>query len=471
MKVILGLLTTVVVTFNVTAASLTFTKVADTGTTIPGGTGNFTAFGNATAVHDGHVVFQARGDNSQSGIYHWANSTLSKVADKNDSVPNGTGTFSFLSFFAFSVLDGRVLFQGAGTGGENGLYAWNGGTLTKLVDHTDAIPAGFGNYTSFRLPFQAGDSVAFIGYGPNSHVGAYVLSNSVITTIADSTTSFPGGTGTFGFSSEVPIEGDTVAFWAFESSDSSRNGIFVQHNGTLTKIAQTGDTAFGTGQTFSNLQSPPVPTGGKIVFQGRLADSTLATFRSNLDGTGMEKLLDVNVAIPSGIGNFSSFGGFVAEGSKLVFVGNGSGSPGTGIYEQENGTSTKVIDLTDMLDGQSFLASSQSLKITSRSLQAGDLAFIAAFDGGAAGIYTTAIGGGGQMASPTFSASSATFSPTSGFSVQFTGEVGQAYQIQYTGALGNAWQTLIDFTYSAPMTVTDATAASEAARLYRVVTQ
>lgn len=460
-------------TINVTAAA-TFGTVADTSTAIPGGTGNFTGFGNATAIDNGHVVFQARGDSGQQGIYHWAGGTLSRVADKTVNVPNGTGSYSFLSFFAYSVSGGRVVFQGAGTDGENGLYAWNGGTLTKLVDHTDAIPgSGLGNYTSFRLPFQAGDSVAFIGYGSSGYAGAFTWSNSVITKIVDSNTPFPGGTGGFGFSSEVQLNGDRAAFWAYDSSDSSRNGIFVYRNGTITPIARTGDTAPGSTQTFSNLQSPPALNGDKIMYLGLLADSTFALFESSLDGVTQNRILDVTTAIPDGTGNFSGFGAMAAEGSTLVFSGFGNGTPVAGLYKRSGGTNTKVIDLSDNLNGTAFSQTSQALKISSRSIHNGELAFIAWLEGGASGVYTTLVGSGGGTtpAAPTLTTSSVTFSANTGFSFQFNGTAGSSYRIEYaTGLPASQWTHLTNFTYTAPLTVLDSSGTG-GIRFYRAVAE
>ena len=51
----------------VVSSGFTFTKIADTSTTVPGGAGTFTSFGGAL-VYGNEVVFVGTGTNGEQGI-------------------------------------------------------------------------------------------------------------------------------------------------------------------------------------------------------------------------------------------------------------------------------------------------------------------------------------------------------------------------------------------------------------------
>jgi len=59
-------------------------KIADTATAIPGGTGNFTGFGNVS-ISATDVAFLGLGANGQQGIYDLTGGSLVKVVGLADS--------------------------------------------------------------------------------------------------------------------------------------------------------------------------------------------------------------------------------------------------------------------------------------------------------------------------------------------------------------------------------------------------
>ena len=471
--------------FSELRAQPTFRRVANSTTPIPAGTGEFTSFGNTASIHNGNVVFRGGGEDGQQGIYFWQNGVITRIADASTQVPNGSGTFAFLSFFAYTVRDGNILFHGAGTNGENGLYQWKNQNLSKWIDHTDLVPGNGGNFTSFRLPFQTQDTVSFIGYGENDHSGVYTKTESGISKIVDSNDPYPGGTGTLGFSSEAPMEDDTIAFWAFDRGQAGMNGIFVFAEGKITKLAEVGSTAPGTGQTFSSLNSPPAIDDGKVYFTGRLEDASNAIFRSSVDGSNLELVHGQNVSIPGGTGNFTDYGSFSASDGILRFSGNGNSNPIAGLYKNSGGSVSKLVDLNDLLDERPLQQSQSALRITPQSVHNNELAFVASFEDGTQGVYTTSTGSTSPtppieppIAPPTavpppilaeLDSSTITISPSGEFSIQFTGVTGTTYQFQYVENLNSKnWTQLIEFIYSIPVALNDPGAANSPFRFYRI---
>jgi hypothetical protein len=134
--------------------------VADTTTPIPGGTGTFGFFGASIGrfgVEDGRVAFEA-GDNvtAQQGIYLFDGSSLSRVADKNTAIPNGSG--KFLTFANPDMRNGEIVFAATGAGGQSGIYLADGPNLTVIAD-THTLTPGGGNFTALASPSISGSAV------------------------------------------------------------------------------------------------------------------------------------------------------------------------------------------------------------------------------------------------------------------------------------------------------------------------
>src|SRR5262245_32422177 len=82
------------------APAQTFTKIVDTLTPIPGGSGTFIAFAsngvspNQVAANGGNVIFPGAGSGGQQGFYSSTSQGLTRIVDTSTSIPNGTGTFT-----------------------------------------------------------------------------------------------------------------------------------------------------------------------------------------------------------------------------------------------------------------------------------------------------------------------------------------------------------------------------------------
>ena len=80
---------------RVTGTSAPIAAVASGTTTIPGGTGTFSGFGNHPAISAGNLAFFGAGSGGQQGVYraHPEGPPI-KVADLNTAIPGGTGNFT-----------------------------------------------------------------------------------------------------------------------------------------------------------------------------------------------------------------------------------------------------------------------------------------------------------------------------------------------------------------------------------------
>ncbi len=72
--------------------------------------------------------------------------SAAKVVDLQTPIPGGTGDFTF--FFAGDIVGNTVPFNGQGVG-QQGIYLFNGSSLTVLANLITPIPGGLGNFTAF----------------------------------------------------------------------------------------------------------------------------------------------------------------------------------------------------------------------------------------------------------------------------------------------------------------------------------
>jgi hypothetical protein len=174
--------------------AMTFQKIADTSTPIPGGSGTFTRF-DAPAALNVHGYFLAYGSNGQAGIYAAHESAqLSLVADRNTPVPGGSGNFEQ---FGHPTPGGAFTASG---GGRVGVYRRAVSTpgvpiagVVRVADDTTAAPGG-GTFTQFGLPSSdwISSPVTFRAV-TTTGIGAYhAPRNGPITTVAKVGDSAPG---------------------------------------------------------------------------------------------------------------------------------------------------------------------------------------------------------------------------------------------------------------------------------------
>jgi hypothetical protein len=105
--------------------------IVDTDTGVPGGTGTFVSL-STPSLDAGDVAFWALDDNSGEGIYTDAGGTLRVVANESTPIPGGTGDFT--QFGEPSIDGGSIVFGGVGSGTQRGIYLDSGGGLERVID-------------------------------------------------------------------------------------------------------------------------------------------------------------------------------------------------------------------------------------------------------------------------------------------------------------------------------------------------
>ncbi len=297
--------------------------VADLNTAIPGGTGTFGSF-FFPVLSDGNVAFRGEGS-GQEGEYLFAGGGLSRIADLGTPIPNGTGNFTNFALPPhLAVNGGSVAFFALGNLGQQGIYLFNGSTLGRVADLTTPIPGGSGNFTGFggATVLMDGTHIAFLGFGSSGQQGLYLFDGSTISRIVDANTAIPGGTGNFTNFISPELSGGTIAFIGDGTSD--QRGIYLFDGNTLSRVAARGTmTPSGTGSLTDFLGM--TLSQGRVAFyaQGPSSQQGIYLF----DGTSISTVADLSAAIPNGTGKFSSFGFTPAlDGQNLVFTGFGASS-------------------------------------------------------------------------------------------------------------------------------------------------
>ena len=293
-------------------ANGTLQIVASQGVAAPGTTAQFSSFNPAIINDLGDVAFYATlqgGDinlfNSQ-GIWLGRQNNINLIARSSDPAPGLGSSATFFSFDSNSTVNndqGQVAFeaQALGTGinpnQNHGIWVGAPGNVHLVaMEGTPAVSTGasfigIGNPVLNSLGDVAFKSTLGPGLDSSQNVGVFDTSGGSVKLVARAGFIAPGtSSGTLfqnQFSNPVMNDSGNVAFLTDTTHVTYEltpdNGIWVFRNGSLQKVAMTGDTAPGTSQQFHLAFGAPV-----INAQGRVA------FTANLSGPN-----------PSGTDNFS----------------------------------------------------------------------------------------------------------------------------------------------------------------------
>ena len=270
----------------VSADAVTFERIADTSTAVPGGGAAFTGFGRPS-LSAGNVAFRGS-DAGTLGVYADRGAGLERIVAEGDAVPGG-GTFG--KFFSSVVADGSDVYFSTGvTGvpfsGSNFVYRETGGAVSQYADGSVTVP-GLG---SVRVAFNR--------------------------SARDGTVGIAGSAGP-----ATPV-------------------VYTTDGTTIQPLAINGDAVPGSGgtQTFGNFGTPFVDDSG-FVFRAT-SDGSLGSGVTGLytdTGTGLREVANTLTAIPGGsLGSFAVLTDSVVDAGRVVFRGeNGSGY--TGLFEDDAG--------------------------------------------------------------------------------------------------------------------------------------
>jgi hypothetical protein len=280
--------------------------VADRNTAVTNGTGNFVSF-SSVSVSGSTAAFYGRGSGTQRGIYAGAagGGGLVRVADTGTAVPNGTGNFTDFQDFSIATSGPTVVFGGRGTSGQQGVYAGPtaGGPLTIVANTSSAIPSGTGNFSTFVDMSVSGSEVAFYGTGSSNQRGVYAgtTGGGPLTRVADRNTAIPNGSGTFLFAFQPSVSGSAVAFMGVGGTGSgaqfSQEGIYVgsTSGGPVSVVADFSTPIPGGIGTFTSLfQNGPAGlslSGSTVAFRGLGSNGQDGIYMGSIEGGPLVKVI------------------------------------------------------------------------------------------------------------------------------------------------------------------------------------
>ncbi len=341
------------------AASLkvSFTKIADSNTVVPGAPSSFYRLGQFfdPSIDDGTVVFRAVANVATfSGIYISEDGSLDVLADKSTPIPGGGGTGKFTSLDIPSLSGSTVAFRGSSfrsaSSSQAGNYTIEGDLISVVADKNTVAPGGILPFNGFfgRASIEGG-TVAFNGFTTGGVVGIYRRTNGLLDLVADSTTPIPGGTGNFK-SLDGYATGDEgkVAFIGTVTNrfrEVEQQGVYASVENSLSVIADLNTPIPEGSGNFAKFDGTPSLDSDAVTFRGWDSDEsghlTHVGLYKSLNGS-LSMIVDRNTPIPGGTNTFTSFRDFSTDDGSVVFRGNGA-DLNTGIFTDFGGALETVI--------------------------------------------------------------------------------------------------------------------------------
>jgi hypothetical protein len=371
-----------------------FSKIADLGTPIPDGTGNFTSLGQPE-VNQADIVFGGVGNGSQAGIYRYdpATGALSTVVNTNTVLP-GSASLNF-GIPALAVYGPDISFIAFTTTGGNGLYTTRGG-VRKVADSSN-VPNDFPPTAPISMDAQGFAftdsyvtqpfSLSFAGFATATDAGVVSLSIPVLPVLHYITRN-----GFVRFSSNQKFNGTTGSY----TLTAPGVGIFSDGGG-IPSLQQRGLLLPGqtAGFVFANVSAGDkgplfsVDDQGNGVFRAQAVDEALNPLFSGLYvqrvGGQMQPVVDSNTIIPTfdGTTKFGAYKNVAIDGSVIAFIGGPASGP-EGIFAASDGSLAEVVSVGDTLDGKTITGLTFS---SDRPLSGSDLVFTATFGDGSSGLF------------------------------------------------------------------------------------
>ncbi len=340
----------------------TFAKIADTQTAVPGGTGTFALFADSRAIEGGKVAFVGFDSGSGSGIYGYQAGALSVLVDTQTVVPGTANTFS--TFFDVSIGGAFIAFTGGWPGpgggcsfaGSEGLFGlrFSGGPVRAVATSLSTSKNCF-----HGLDF-AGNAIAVAG-GVNSvdvihnHSESVMVARNInsLNVFLDTTTPSPSG-GTFvGFDQDLAIEGNGILFTEIiPNTFGAVAGIYVLRNDGLgPRLVADQATQIPGSAGLFKNFAGADWDGTEVAFVGRNSGNASALYAGTMP-SDLRVVVDNSTPVPGEVVNFGGLSNPIAsEGGVIVFSGFWSGSR-TGLFTEEAGVVSALLKKDDLLDGR-----------------------------------------------------------------------------------------------------------------------
>ncbi|MHC4697118.1 MAG: DUF11 domain-containing protein, partial [Planctomycetota bacterium] len=338
-----------------------FQLIADSDTPVPDGTGTFETI-DAPVVSDSAVAFSATGI-AQEGVYRWIEGTLVTVADLETSIPGGHGSFSLLSLFDVTPsIDGLgVAFQGFGPGPspnpynpiQEGIFYVDECGLNVAVDQNDPNPTdpSYG-FFGFLTPRLRDGRIAFWGSGSDPS-GVFLWNGAGIQTIADGNTAIPEGSGNFTSLLPPGYDGVNVAFWGgggeIVGGHRERPGVYVFNGSSLIKAADKNTQIPSGSGDFTSFGLRPVVDDGEVVFTGS-GGTVLGVYLYNTSTGVLSSIVDNSTRIPGTATEFWNFMEVSISDGRVAFFGRDMSGMTQGLFLWENGVVRPVFYAGQAID-------------------------------------------------------------------------------------------------------------------------
>ncbi len=352
----------------------TFQKLADTNTTMPGGSQKFTKLEYHPAYDGTNVVFMGGGD-SNHGVYRFNAGGLSRVLDQTVTIANSAGsptTVGFLDGNHGPVADsGRLVF--AAIVDSYAVCSDVSGSLKVELDNSQrfAAPYAQGVFTSVLAPSLSSGHIVFTGtaaadedndgLGDTFYAGIYRAPHQLI---VDHETVIPQSGGktfaydAFSFEDSIPVvEGSQVVFWGTDNrGEPTFQGIYLADLNTpnsLVRVVDTNTAIPGGHGLFASFSKFPDVDGNRVLFRGYGSNGYGGLFLAT--GGTITKIADTNTTIPGRTEHFQ----FSSNIDQSFALSNGwavfaDGNPnGRGLYTNYGGSLKTILETGDPLNGGS----------------------------------------------------------------------------------------------------------------------
>lgn len=365
--------------------NITFSKIADTSTSVPGQNSSFSSF-STPSIQGRQVAF--RGDSvgaGLTGIYATSNSGLIKIVDTNTPIPGYGSSDTFVTISNPSLYGGKIAFGGARDVSGftfEGVVLYSGGTLSVVAQNGTPVPGTLSDvFIYFFTCSLSGGRLGFTS-GTTSTWGVFATDGG-LHAVADESTAIPGTSSLFTQFCFNPTF--SAGDMAFCGTDGGVSGVYAESGSSLVLVADTATSIPGGSGTFTGFPENPTIRDGRVAFRGEGSSGQKGVY---LDDGGLSLIADAATAIPGGSGNFIGFDDLDYEGPALNACGSiafrGEGSSGQeGIYATLGGALAKVIKAGDALDGKTVAF----VDVGREAIDLNRVAFHAAFTNGTSGVF------------------------------------------------------------------------------------
>lgn len=374
------------------AGPWTFTRIANSATPVPSGSGTFNALFQPS-VSAGRVAFRGYSAGHNGAATDWQG-VYTDLPGSLSAVVNGSSFAGYTVPFDPSIDAATIAFHQAQPANQ-AISIWSSGFTTLVADKfTNAPPGGSGPFDGLSRPSVHAGKVAFGGFAsPPTLSGVFTDATGTLSnTIRDGVTAIPGGSGAFTGEGDPDFDGSRFAFLG--SGNSAQQGVYLTTPaGSVTKVADKTTLVPGGTGVFSFFSPLPSFDGTDVAFQAFGTGGEKGVYRTA--GGSLSAVADQTTPIPGGTGAFTGFANEPAiDGPYVAFIGSGTAGQ-NGIYlDTTGGSLLEVITAGSPLDGKIV----QSLDIGREAIDAQTLGFWARFTDGTEGVYITTIPAPGPLA-------------------------------------------------------------------------